>query len=230
MILSSRLVFFFKQVRVQGKSAVKSVVEANRIIAENEKLKKENLILVYRLKELQFLKRENAKLKRLLLIKKYIKKKVLCARVVSWIGDYWEMKFVLDIGRKEGVKKAMAVIGSGGIVGVVTKVLEDRSIAISNLDPSFYIHVEDVRSGVRGVLKGEGDFMSLNYVMPDSDVKPGDLLASTGIGGIFPPGILVARVVSVKKSIESRFLEIKAIPLDRFENNIFVLLVGGITF
>ncbi len=226
--ITSRLSTLLLEVKEGGKSAVKSVVEATKILEENLELKKENLKLKERLRELSFIERENRKLKNLLKIKEYLKRRVLYAKVVSWVGDYWELDFILDKGKKEGVTEGMAVIGARGIVGIVVKVDEHVSRAISNLDPKFSIHVEDYRSKVRGILCGDGAFLRLKYILPSMDVRPGDLLVSTGVGGIFPGGIVVARVVKVSKSIESRFLDILAEPTDRLENNTFVLLVGGV--
>ncbi|GEM_PF-6490126 len=226
--VTSRLSTLLLEVKEGGKTAVKSVVEATKIMDENLKLKKENLKLKERLRELSFVERENKKLKSLLNIKDYLKRRVLYARVISWVGDYWELDFILDKGRADGVVAGMAVIGARGIVGIVTKVDEHVSRAISNLDPKFSIHVEDYRSKVRGILCGDGAFLRLKYILPHMDVKPGDILVSTGVGGIFPGGIVVARVVRVSKSIESHFLDIVAEPTDRLENNTFVLLVGGV--
>jgi len=226
--VTSRLSTLLLEVKEGGKTAVKSVVEATKIMEENLELKKENLKLKEKLKELSFVERENKRLKNLLKIRDYLKRRVLFAKVVSWVGDYWELDFILDKGREDGVVEGMAVVGAKGIVGIVVKVDRHVSRAISNLDPKFSIHVEDYRSKVRGILCGDGAFLRLKYILPSMDVKPGDILVSTGVGGIFPGGIVVARVVRVSKSIESHFLDIIAEPTDRLENNTFVLLVGGV--
>ncbi len=222
--LSSLLI----NIKEGGRSAVRSVVEISKIIEENERLKKENLLLKEKLRELAFIKRENSKLKSLLKIKKYLKTRLVFAKVLSWTGDYWEFSFLLDKGRADGVIEGMAVIGARGIVGIVVKADAHTSKAISCLDPKFAIQVEDFRSKVRGILVGDGKALRLKYILPSRDVKPGDILVSTGIGGIFPGGIVVAKVVKVSKSIESRFLDIVALPTDRLENNSFVILIGGV--
>ncbi|MGB9807655.1 MAG: rod shape-determining protein MreC [Thermosulfidibacteraceae bacterium] len=220
--ISSKLYNTFYSVKSEGKSIIKTHIDATKIIQENEKLKIENTELRIKLQSYYYFKEENEKLRSLLNIKSQIET-TIPVEVSSWIGEYWEQKFVLNKGKKDGLKEGMALIGGNGIVGMIVKVEEDRAIAISNTDPSFAIHVEDFRSKVKGIARGNGYYMNLNFVPPTMDVKPGDLLISTGIEGIFPPGIVVGRVIEVQKRIDSKFLEIKVVPTDSILTNRIVL-------
>jgi len=220
--ISSKLLGAFQSVKSEGKSVIKTHIDATKIMQENEKLKIENIELRTKLQLYYYLKEENEKLRNLLNIKNYIEK-TIPVEVGSWIGEYWEQKFVLNKGKRDGLEEGMALIGYNGIVGMIVKVEEDKSIAISNIDPNFAIHVEDFRSKVKGIAKGNGYYMNLNFVPPTADVKPGDLLISTGIDDIFPPGVIVGTVIEVQKRIDSKFLYIKVVPSDYLLTNKVVL-------
>ncbi len=228
--ISSSLITLFNQIRHQGGKTISSIVEANRALEENQRLKGEVLRLRRELRSLSFLRTENLKLKTLLGIKRHTRTITIPARVIGWTGEYWEFRFILNKGEIDGVRKGMAVVGTGGIVGLVKEVFKDHCIAISNVDPEFSIHVEDYRSKVRGVARGDGKNLILDYILPSMDIKVGDILVSTGIGGVFPPGLYVGRVISVQRSVEEKFLKIKALPTDRLENNRFVLIMGEYPF
>ncbi len=224
--LSSHVISLFQNVQMEGKKTIHSIVEAGRILEENRKLKQEILELKNRLALMHHIEAENIKLKKLLGIKRYVKRKTIPAMVVGWTGDYWQHRFILNKGRINGVQEGMAVVGANGIVGQVRKVYKNHCIAISNIDPEFSVHVEDYRSKIRGMARGNGKRLTVDYVPPSMDVKVGDLLVSTGIDGIFPGGLYVGRVIRVTKSLEEKFLDIEAVPTDRVENNRFVLIVG----
>lgn len=211
--ISSKIGTIFGTLKSHSKKTIKTHVEASEILEENKKLKLENIDLRLKLQNYFYLKEENEKLRALLGLKSYLEK-TITAEVITWIGEYWEQKYILNRGKKDGIEEGMAVIGYNGIIGMVVKVEDDRSIAISNTDPSFAVHVEDYRSKVKGILKGAGHFMKLHYIPQTADVKPGDLLVATGVDNIFPPGVVVGRIVSVEKRIDSKFLDVKVLPTD----------------
>ena len=226
VLISTKILEIYQGLKQQSTKTVRSIVEAGKILEENKLLKTKLLELKQIDMINQKLRRENLQLSRLLGLKERLKNIVIPAEVTGWVGEYWEKRFKLNRGKKDGVKEGMAVIGSNGIVGQIRYVYENYSVAISNTDPEFSIHVEDFRSKVKGVAKGTGERMKVDYVPPGMDVKVGDLFVSTGIGGIFPPGVYVGRVAKVERSIEEKFLDIELIPTDRIENNRIVLIVG----
>jgi len=224
--VSSQIALLFSQVKATGGKTISSIVEAYRALEENERLKGELVELKQKLALLRALEEENERLKALLGIKKHYRLVSIPARVVGWTGDYWQHRFILDKGKIHGVKRGMAVVGAGGIVGQVRVVYRDHCIATGTTDPEFSIHVEDYRSKVRGIARGNGRMLIVDYIPPSMDVKLGDLIVSTGIGGVFPPGLFVGKIVKVERSIESKFLNVQAIPTDRIENNHYVLVMG----
>ncbi len=226
--VATKIVYLFESVKRESGEKVRSIVEANRILKENQRLEEENIKLKQKITLCKTLYQENLKLKKLLGIKKHYKIKSIAARVLGWTGDYWQLRFMLDKGSKDGVKEGMAVAGSNGIVGQIRKVYKNYSVAMSVVDPDFSVHVEDFRSKVRGIARGNGRTLNVNYVLPSMDVKVGDLLVATGIGGIFPTGLYIGRVIKVSKSLEEKFLNIVAVPTDRLENNKFVLIMGEV--
>ncbi len=224
--LSTGLLEVFHSVKQESSETVRSIVEAKKLKEENINLRLRLMDLRHRLRRSAALETENRKLKRLLGIKRVLKLKAIPARVVGWLGNYWDYMFKLDKGKRDGVAAGMAVVGANGIVGQIRYVYDTYSVAISNTNPDFSVHVEDYRSRVRGVARGNGYRIKVDYINPAEDVRMGDLFVSTGIGGIFPPGLFVGRVVRVTKSIEERFLNVELVPSDRIEKNRYVLIVG----
>ncbi|BAT71743.1 rod shape-determining protein MreC [Thermosulfidibacter takaii ABI70S6] len=225
-VISTKIIYLFQNVKKEGGETVRSIVEASKILEENKKLLTENMALKQKIALCNSLKAENLKLQKLLGIKQHYNVKILPARVLGWSGDYWQLRFILDKGAKDGVKKGMAVVGSNGIVGQIREVFDSYSIAMSVIDPEFSAHVEDTRSKVRGVARGNGRIILVDYIPKNMDIRVGDLLVSTGIGGIFPTGLYLGRVSKVAKSLEESFLIVEAVPTDRLENNKFVLIMG----
>jgi len=133
---------------------------------------------------------------------------------------------MVDKGEKDGVKRGMAVVTPHGVMGVVvaSTLHTSRVLGITSVDCK--IHVEDRFSGVRGILEGDNSGgLILKYVLTDRIVKPGDLLLTSGLGGIFPRGYPVARVVVVKRLPGEKFLWIKGEPTVSWDDTHYLLVL-----
>ena len=140
--------------------------------------------------------------------------------------DPFRHRVLLDKGAVDGVFKGQAVLDGDGIFGQVSKVNAATAEVILISDAEHAIPVQSNRSGVRTIAVGTGDQnkLSLPFVTVESDLQPGDLLLSTGMGGVFPPGYPVAQVSKVKRA-GSTFALVEAKPTAKLDQAREVLLV-----
>jgi rod shape-determining protein MreC len=174
--------------------------------ADRGRLRQENLELTARLRlaNLQLqrfaaLEDENRRLRQMREKTSGLTEKVLVASILNVDLDPFRQRVLLDKGALDGVFRGQAVLDGEGIFGQVTKVNAGTSEVILISDAEHAIPVQSNRSGVRTIAVGTGDSskLSLPFVTVESDLKPGDLLLSTGMGGVFPPGYPVAEVTKV---------------------------------
>jgi rod shape-determining protein MreC len=177
--------------------------------ADRGRLRQENLELTARLRlsNLQLqrfaaLEDENRRLREMRENTSGIAEKVLVASILNVDLDPFRHRVLLDKGAGDGVFKGQAVLDGEGIFGQVTKVNAGTAEVILISDPEHAIPVQSNRSGVRTIAVGTGDSnrLSLPFVTVEADLQPGDLLLSTGLGGVFPPGYPVAEVTNVKRA------------------------------
>ena len=166
--------------------------------ADRGRLQQENLELTARLRlaNLQLqrfaaLEDENRRLREMRARTAGVAEKVLVASILNVDLDPFRHRVLLDKGAVDGVFRGQAVLDGEGIFGQVTKVNAGTAEVILISDPEHAIPVQSNRSGVRTIAVGTGDSnkLSLPFVTVEADLQPGDLLLSTGLGGVFPPGI-----------------------------------------
>jgi rod shape-determining protein MreC len=201
--------------------------------ADRGKLRQENLELTARLRlaNLQLqrfaaLEDENRRLRDMRAKTIGIADKVLVASILNVDLDPFRHRVLLDKGAVDGVFRGQAVLDGDGIVGQVTKVNAATAEVILISDAEHAIPVQSNRSGVRTIAVGTGDLnrLSLPFVTAESDIQQGDLLLSTGMGGVFPPGYPVGQVSRVKRS-GSTFAVVEAHPTAKLDRDREVLLV-----
>jgi len=201
--------------------------------ADRSRLRQENLELTARLRlanlQLQrfaVLEEENRRLRDMRANTAGIAEKVLVASILNVDLDPFRHRVLLDKGAADGVFKDQAVLDGDGIFGQVSKVNASTAEVILISDAEHAIPVQSNRSGVRTIAVGTGDQnkLSLPFVTVESDLQPGDLLLSTGMGGVFPPGYPVAQVSKVKRA-GSTFALVEARPTARLDQAREVLLV-----
>jgi rod shape-determining protein MreC len=201
--------------------------------ADRGRLRQENLELTARLRlaNLQLqrfaaLEDENRRLRDMRANTTGIAEKVLVASILNVDLDPFRHRVLLDKGAIDGVFRGQAVLDGEGIVGQVTKVNAATSEVILISDAEHAIPVQSNRSGVRTIAVGTGDLnkLSLPFLTVESDVQLGDLLLSTGMGGVFPPGYPVAKVSKVRRS-GSTFALVEARPTALLDRDREVLLI-----
>jgi len=202
--------------------------------ADRSRLQQENLELTARLRlaNLQLqrfaaLEDENRRLRDMRESSAGVTERVLVATILNVDLDPFRHRVLVDKGAADGVFKGQAVLDAEGIFGQVSQVQAKTSEVILISDPAHAIPVQSNRSGLRTIAVGTGDSarMSLPFVTVESDLKPGDLLISSGIGGVFPRGYPVAEVTRVERTPAETFALVEARPTAELDRDREVLLV-----
>ncbi|SDW41988.1 rod shape-determining protein MreC [Marinobacter mobilis] len=197
------------------------------LLEENDALKARLLILERRALRYAALAAENNELRRLLNSGEVLDDRVIVAEVVSVSPDPFSHEVVINKGSRDGVRVGQAILDSTGLMGQVltTSSFTSRVLLIS--DSSHAVPVEVVRNGLRAILLGNGDISALELVhVPDTaDIREGDLLVSSGLGGRFPKGYPVAEVKRIHKDPGEPFVQIEATPKAQLNRSEMVLVV-----
>ena len=142
----------------------------------------------------------NQRLSRLLEMKAALKAPVLAASVVGEDMSSWFSTMMIDRGSSSGIREGMAVVGADGVIGQIVKVSADTSRVLLLTDHASGIAATIQRSRARGVVKGKGaGLCSLEFTTREEDVKVGDQVIASGIGGVFMKGMPIGEVTMVKK-------------------------------
>jgi len=160
---------------------------------------------------------ENQRLRGILNLQERQSPGTLAAQVVYDAADPYTRKVVLDRGESQGVHLASPVIDEFGVIGQVTRVFPVSSEVTLITDRDHAIPVVNARTGARGVAYGEttrnANALELRFMAANADVSAGDLLTTSGVDGIYPPGLPVARVDKVERRTEAVFARIECVPI-----------------
>lgn len=197
------------------------------LAAENDLLRKENLILQAKVAQMASLDAENTRLRQLLNSSTHLDDSVLIAELIAVSSDPLRHLVVVDKGSEAGVHLGQAVIDAHGLVGQVVEASAWFSRVLLVTDGAHAVPVQVNRSGVRAVAEGGGrlDELTLSHVAATTDIVVGDLLTTSGLGGLFPAGYPVAVVSEVTENPGDAFLEVKARPLAHLDRSRHLLLV-----
>src|SRR5260364_5939 len=142
------------------------------------------------------------------------------AEVQYDLPNPFTQKLVIDKGVWQGIQAGAPVMNEAGVVGQVTRVYPAHAEVTLLVDKDQAIPVQSVRSGVRSVIYGtpRGDALRLRFVPVNADIQPGDALVTSGLDGVFPPGLAVAKVVKIERQGESGFTRVICAPAARVRN------------
>jgi len=181
---------------------VSFVASIGRMKRENEALSAEVDQLRSEVVQLSEAARENARLSSLLELKSSLDGRAVAARVVYRDPASWLETAVIDKGSSQGVGTGMAVVGPRGVIGRTTSVTAHTATVLFAIDPRSAIGGIDSRSRDLVIAEGIGDGSGLLRVRPigaDCDIVAGDVIVTSGMGGIYPKGHIVADVISVEQ-------------------------------
>lgn len=189
-------------------------------------LKQQQILNAQATQKAQFLERENAHLRQLLGAQERLALKSVVGEILYDTPDAFTRKLVLDRGQMAGVNIGQPVIDSAGVVGQVTRVFPFTSEVTLLTDKNQAIPVQVARNGLRSIAYGRGGGMlDLHFMAANADIKPGDILMTSGIDGVYPPGLNVARVVNVESHTSNAFGRIVCEPLAGLERQRQLLIL-----
>ena len=197
------------------------------LIDENRQFRRARLETEARLLRLESLEIENARLRELLDSTARIGNRALVAEILAVDLDPYHQRFDLNRGLVDGVYVGQALIDAEGVIGQVVRVGPLTSEAVLITDPDHAVPVSVNRNGVRTIAVGTGDRgrLRLRNLTNNADIVVGDVLVSSGLGGVFPAGYPVARVVDVIRQPDQPFAEVIAEPASSLDRDREVLLV-----
>jgi rod shape-determining protein MreC len=183
-------------------------------------VQRENTLLRHRLeeyqqKEVRYQEGEKAlaRLEALLDLKRQVALPIIGARVIAYDPSLWSRCALLDQGRNQGVKVGHPVLAPEGIVGRVVEVYPHYCKVMLIVDRNSGAEAMVQRTRVRGILQGKGgNRCSLDFVPKSADVQAGDLVLASGLGGIYPKGLVFGKVTLADKKKAGVFQEIEVTP------------------
>jgi rod shape-determining protein MreC len=197
------------------------------LMAENERLKAEQLLLQRRLQKLAALTEQNVRLRELLNSAALVDDKVLVGELIGVDPNPYTHRIIIDKGAKDGVFVGQPVLDASGLMGQVVEVMPYSARVLLLTDVTHSIPVQVNRNGLRAIAVGTGnpERLELRYVADTADIKEGDLLVSSGLGQRFPAGYPVATVSKVIHDSGQPFAVVRAIPTAKLNRSRYMLLV-----
>jgi len=204
-----------------------SLTTRDALRAENDRLKAQDRLLAIRAMRYEALARENGELRGLQDALPPVAEKWLAAEIVNIEINSLRQRVLINRGTSNGVFKGQALLDDKGVIGQTTHVGPWSAEAILITDPEHAIPVVIERTGLRTIAVGAGDSVSLAlpFLPGNADVKAGDLLLTSGLGGVFPAGYPVARVTEVHRDAVQPLAQVRAIPFASVDTDREVVLV-----
>ncbi|MAW34738.1 MAG: rod shape-determining protein MreC [Gammaproteobacteria bacterium] len=208
---------------------IKTHIESkNSLIKKNESLEKKIFIQSGIIQKIPSLKEENKRLKKLLnSSNSAMSSKILIAELIKVNLSPFSNKIVLDKGSENNIFVGQVVIDSLGILGQVSEVNNDFSVATLITDPGHALLAVNARTEKRIVISGTGDnrFLKAKFISLNEDVMEGDILITSGLDNIFPEGYMIGQISKINKNLQEDFLEVNVTPSSSLSSNREVMLL-----
>lgn len=197
------------------------------LLEENETLRAQHLLLESRMQKLEALEAENMRLRGLLDSSSKVSEQVVVAELLSVDMDPFSQQVVLNKGAGDKVYAGQPILNAKGVMGQIIHVGPLTSTAMLITDPSHALPVEVNRNGLRALAVGTGEpnRLELPFIPNNADIKVGDLLVTSGLGGNFPPSYPAGIITSVVPDPGQSFAVVYAEPTANLESTREVLLL-----
>lgn len=197
------------------------------LIESNEQLRRRNLQLRARQQRLASLQKENERLRDLLRASSQVGEKILIAEVLTIDQDYYKQQIIINKGESSNVFVGQPIIDATGVMGQVIELARYSATVLLISDPGHALPVQNNRNGVRTIVQGKGNpnELDLLHIPNNTDIKVGDLMITSGLGGRYPPNYPVAEVSNVEKLPGEPFARVTATPKASLDRSREVLLV-----
>lgn len=199
----------------------------SQLMAENEKLKAEGLLMQGRLQKLATLTEQNVRLRELLNSAALVDERVLVTELIGIDPNPFTHRILIDKGEKDGVFLGQPILDARGLMGQVVEVMPYTARVLLLTDTNHSIPVQVNRNGLRAIAAGTGnpESLELRHVADTADIKEGDLLVSSGMGQRFPAGYPVATVSEIIHDPGQPFAIVRAVPTAALNRSRYMLLV-----
>jgi len=190
-------------------------------------LKSQQVAMAQAMQQAQLQMAENAQLRRLMDAREHLPVRSQMSEILYDARDPSTRRVVLDRGTRSGVKLGLPVIDNAGVVGQVTRVFPFTSEVTLLTDKEQAIPVQVLRNGLRSVAYGRGQsgLLDLRFVAPNADIQVGDVLVTSGLDGIYPAGLAVAKVIQVENLAQGAFGRVVCQPLAGIDRHRQLLIV-----
>jgi rod shape-determining protein MreC len=179
---------------------------------ENSYLREENRWLKAELEESEEVRLTNERLRHLLEFKVDVELPALPAQVIAMDAASWFRTVVIDKGTEHGLREGLAVVVAEGVVGRTVRCAPRQSRVLLITDASSAVASLVQKNRARGILRGRGETLHLEFVLHQEEIESGDMIITSGSGGIFPKGLTLGRVVQVVRSDHGLFQEVTVAP------------------
>ncbi len=205
-------------------------VTQRSLVEENATLHQQHESDAARLLQLQALQQENRQLRNLLELPQRGEFSAIAAEIVYAERDAFKRKVLVDKGADAQVQPGQVVMDDQGIIGQVTRVHPWMSEVTLITEKDHAVPVQVLRNGLRTIVFGAGDTsqLSLRYMPISSDIQNGDLLVTSGIDGVYPPGIPVAKVMKIERDAAYPFARVTCLPVGGVDRHRHLLILSGV--
>jgi rod shape-determining protein MreC len=183
--------------------------------------------------QVEQLQLENQRLRALLGLRERVQTTSIAAQVLYDATDPYSRRVVIDKGQLQGIAAGSPVLDESGVLGQITRVNPFTSEITLLIDRDQVIPVMNARTGTRSVAYGDpsphGGMMELRYMSVTEDVKEGDLLTTSGVDGVYPPGLPVAKVTQVDRRSDSSFARIQCMPVAQLQGVTYVMVLTPVS-
>jgi rod shape-determining protein MreC len=200
--------------------------------AAERQARQQLLVQAQRSGQVEQLALENRQLRELLGLRERLNTTGVMAEVLYDAADPYTRKLIIDKGMAAGIKASSPVMDEHGILGQVTRVLPLVSEVTLVTDREHSIPVLNTRTGARGVAFGEAGgapLLELRFMATNADIEVGDLLSTSGVDGVYPSGIPVAKVTKVERRAETAFARILCEPVGHVQGARHVMVLEPLT-
>jgi rod shape-determining protein MreC len=211
--------YFLEQVAVMPVAALERIgdffVTQSRLMSENNELTQKALSDSMQLQNYAVLQSENNYLRKLLELKEHFDAKAVAAEILYTARDPFSQKIIINKGSYHEIKPGQAVLDDKGVVGQVTRVYPLMSEITLLTEKDHAVPVQVLRSGLRSILFGQGggSLPELRFIPVNADIQMNDVLVTSGIDEVYPPGLPVAIVSSIERDAALAFAKINTTPI-----------------
>jgi rod shape-determining protein MreC len=207
------------------------LVKQNSLLEENRALHRQHEQDAVQLLQWQSLLQENQQLRNLLALQQRSQLAGQFAEIVYAEHDIFKRTVLINKGKAAQVQAGQVVMDDRGIIGQVTRVYPWLSEVTLITEKDHAVPVQVLRSGLRSIAFGAGDTsqLMLRYMPVSTDIKTGDVLVTSGIDGIYPPGIPVATVEKIERDAAYPFARIVCLPVGGVDKHRHLLILSAMT-